>query len=260
MLSAARSQRNPFDCWKKSRRALNLFDMLEAIEKLLALQDRDQRLRTLRLELDSIPAEIASKQKLIQDAATRLEAARARSKAIEVEKKNLEIEIASKRDQINRYKTQQLQTRKNEEYSALSHEIETAERVITGIEDKELVLMEEAENLAPQLASADKTHAEEKAKFDAQIATLREKDGNLKNRIDEMTSTRAKLLEGLDEDLLERYERLFETKNARAVVPVEHDVCTGCHMKVTAQTSLALRSDKEIISCPQCGRLLHLPA
>ena len=233
--------------------------MLEAIEKLLALQDRDQRLRTLRLELQSIPTEIAAKQKLIQDAANRLDAARSRSKAIEVEKKALEVEIAAKRDQIARYKTQQLQTRKNEEYSALSHEIENAERAISAIEDKELVLMEEAEGLAPQLAAADKAHAEDKAKYDAQIATIREKEGNLKTRIDEMAASRAGLLEGIDEDLVERYDRLFDTKNARAVVAVEHDVCTGCHMKVTAQTSLALRSDKAIVSCPQCGRLLHLP-
>jgi predicted nucleic acid-binding Zn-ribbon protein len=233
--------------------------MLEAIEKLLALQDRDQRLRTLRLELQSIPAEIASKQKLVQDAANRLDAARSRSKAIEVEKKALEVEIAAKRDQIARYKNQQLQTRKNEEYSALSHEIANAERAISAIEDKELVLMEEAEGLAPQLAAADKAHAEDKAKYDAQIATIREKEGNLKARIDEMAAGRAGLLEGVDEDLVERYDRLFETKNARAVVAVEHDVCTGCHMKVTAQTSLALRSDKALVSCPQCGRLLHLP-
>jgi predicted nucleic acid-binding Zn-ribbon protein len=234
--------------------------MLEAIEKLLALQDRDQRLRALRLELQSIPAEIAAKQRLVQDAASRLDSARARSKAIEVEKKNLGVEIAAKRDQINRYKSQQLQTRKNEEYTALAHEIENAERAIFAIEDKEILLMEEAEQLAPQLAAADKTHAEEKSKYEAQIATLREKTGNLETRINEMSSARPLLLEGLDEDLLERYDRLFDTKNARAVVAVEHDVCTGCHMKVTAQTGLALRSGKEIVSCPQCGRLLHLPA
>jgi predicted nucleic acid-binding Zn-ribbon protein len=243
----------------KIRASLQSPDMLEAIEKLLALQDRDQRLRTLRLELQAIPGEIASKQKLVQDAAARLDNARSRSKAIEVEKKALDVEIAAKRDQIARYKNQQLQTRKNEEYSALSHEIENAERAISAIEDKELALMEEAEGLAPQLAAADKAHAEDKAKYDAQIATIREKEGNLKNRIDELAAGRGTLLEGIDEDLIERYDRIFETKNARAVVPVEHDVCTGCHMKVTAQTSLALRSDKSIVSCPQCGRLLHLP-
>lgn len=234
--------------------------MLDAIERLLALQDRDQKLRTLRLELQAVPTEIASKQKLIADSAARLELARTRAKAIEVEKKSFQVEAASKRDQIARYKTQQLQTRKNEEYTALSHEISNVENLIAQIEDKELALMEEADSLAPQIAAADKTHADEKARLEGQIALLREKEGNLKSRIEEVQKSRASSLEGIDEELLESYERLFETKNARAVVSVEHDVCTGCHMKITAQTSLALRSDKSIVSCPQCGRLLHLPA
>jgi predicted nucleic acid-binding Zn-ribbon protein len=234
--------------------------MLDAIERLLALQDRDQKLRTLRLELQAVPTEIASKQKLIADSAARLELARTRAKAIEVEKKSLQVEAASKRDQIARYKTQQLQTRKNEEYTALTHEISNVENLIAQIEDKELALMEEADSLAPQIAAADKTHADEKARLEGQIALLREKEGNLKIRIEEVQKSRASSLEGIDEELLESYERLFETKNARAVVSVEHDVCTGCHMKITAQTSLALRSDKSIVSCPQCGRLLHLPA
>lgn len=234
--------------------------MLEAIEKLLSLQDRDQKLRTLRLELQAVPTEVASKQKLIADSASRLELARTRAKAMEVEKKSLQIDAAAKRDQISRYKTQQLQTRKNEEYTALSHEISNAEKIISGIEDKELALMEEADSLAPQIAHADKTHTDEKARLEGQIALLREKEGNLKIRIEEVQKSRSTALEGIDEELLERYERLFETKNARAVVAVEHDVCTGCHMKITAQTSLVLRSDKSVISCPQCGRLLHLPA
>jgi predicted nucleic acid-binding Zn-ribbon protein len=207
-----------------------------------------------------VPTEIASKQKLIADSAARLDLARTRAKAIEVEKKSLQGEAASKRDQIARYKTQQLQTRKNEEYTALTHEISNVENLIAQIEDKELTLMEEADSLAPEIAAADKTHADEKARLESQIALLREKEGNLKNRIEEVQKNRASAVEGIDEELLERYERLFETKNARAVVSVEHDVCTGCHMKITAQTSLAVRSDKSIVSCPQCGRLLHLPA
>ena len=207
-----------------------------------------------------MPNEVASKQKLIADSAARLDLARTRAKAIEVEKKSLQGEAASKRDQIARYKTQQLQTRKNEEYTALSHEISNVENLIAQIEDKELTLMEEADSLAPAIAAADKIHADEKARLEGQIALLREKEGNLKTRIEEVQKSRASSLEGIDEELLESYERLFETKNARAVVSVEHDVCTGCHMKITAQTSLALRSDKSIVSCPQCGRLLHLPA
>jgi predicted nucleic acid-binding Zn-ribbon protein len=241
-------------------RAQQYGQMLEAIEKLLSLQDRDQKLRNLRLELLAVPTEIAAKQKLIADSAARLELARTRAKEIEVEKKSLQIDAATKRDQISRYRTQQLQTRKNEEYTALSHEIANAEKMISGIEDKELTLMEEADSLAPQIAHADKTHTDEKIRLESQISLLQEKAGNVKVRIEEVQKSRSTALEGIDEELLERYDRLFETKNARAVVAVEHDVCTGCHMKITAQTSLALRSEKSVMSCPQCGRLLHLPA
>lgn len=233
--------------------------MLEAIEKLLALQDKDQRLRTLNLELQAIPKDIAAKEKLIADSAARLEHARTRAKAIEVEKKSLQGEATAKRDQISRYKTQQIQTRKNEEFTALSHEIAGAEKIVAAIEDKELILMEEAESLKPQIAEAEKTYADEKARYETQIATLKEKTINLKSRIADTDQLRAGALVGIDEDLVVRYERLFQNKNGRAVVALENDICTGCHMKVTSQTSLAVRAEKTLVSCPQCGRILHLP-
>ncbi len=230
--------------------------MIEAIEHLLTLQDKDQRLRSFRHELAAVPVEIAAKQRLIAEAAARLEAARTRAKEIEVQKKTMEVEVASKREQVNRYKTQQMQTRKNEEFSALAHEIETVEKAISGIEDQELELMEEAETLKPAIAAAEQTHEADKSKYDAQIAGLVEKEANLNSRITDLEQTRQAASAAIDEDLLERYQRLFHTKNSAAVVALEHDVCTGCHMKVTTQTSVELRAEKSIVSCPQCGRIL----
>jgi predicted nucleic acid-binding Zn-ribbon protein len=234
--------------------------MIEAIEKLLTLQDKDQRLRTLRNELAAIPADKAAKERLISEAAARLDTARSRAKEIEVLKKTLQIEAASKRDQIARYKTQQMQTRKNEEFSALSHEIATVEKAVTGIEDQELVLMEEAESLKPQITSAEQAHAADKAKYESQIAALQEREANIQSRIAEVEAARVAASADIDEDLLDRYTRLFQTKSAAAVVALEHDVCTGCHMKVTTQTAVELRAQKTITSCPQCGRLLFIPA
>ncbi len=234
--------------------------MLEAIEKLLALQDRDQRLRTFRLELEAIPVERKTRERLIAEAAARLDQARTRAREIEVAKKNLQVEAASKREQIARYRTQQMQTRKNEEFTALAHEIEAAEKAVSGFEDQEIVLMEESETLVPQIAAADKAYLTEKQRLDTQIAALDEKESNLKERLAELEASRSALLEGIDEDLLERYERLFKTKNGHAVVALENDICTGCHMKVTTQTVVAVKSQKAIVSCPQCGRLLHMPA
>jgi hypothetical protein len=47
--------------------------MLQDVEKLLALQDRDQRLRNLRQEYKSVPGELAALQKLVADSTARLE-------------------------------------------------------------------------------------------------------------------------------------------------------------------------------------------
>jgi len=233
--------------------------MLPEIENLLILQDRDQRIRSLRSELSAIPGERKVKEKLIQDSAARLDASKSRLREIEVERKRLQLEASSKREQIVRYKNQQMQTKKNEEYAAFNHEIASAETLIRQIEDKELDLMAETESLAPATAASEKTHAEEKQKYQTQIADLEAKTGTLEKMIAELESTRPPLTEPLDPDLLDRYQRLFKSKNGVVVVPLEHDVCTGCHMKVPTQTSLEVRGEKVIVDCPNCGRILHLP-
>jgi len=234
--------------------------MLDVIQKLLVLQDRDQRLRAFQTELAHVPEERKAREKQIADSAARLDQAKTRAKEIEATKKNLELEVKGKQDAITRYKQQQLQTRKNEEYSALAHEIEAAEKNISDIEDHELTLMEELDGLRPQIAAAEKTHAEEKAKIEQILATLEGKVTSLKARATELEGERASLAPDIDEDVLERYEKLFKTKNATAVVALEHEICTGCHMKVTTQTVVQVKAQKEIVHCPQCGRILYLPA
>lgn len=233
--------------------------MLESIEKLLTLQDRDQRLRAFQTELANIPLERQAKEKQIADSAARLELAKSRAKAIEVEKRTLEGEAQAKRDSIARYKQQQLQTRKNEEFTALNHEIASAEKVIVGIEDKELELMDEAEKLKPAIAEAEKIHAEEKAKIDQVLQTLEGKKDNIESRIAALKQERAAATVGIDEDVLDRYQRLFKNKSGTAVVALDHEVCTGCHMKVTTQTAVEVKAEKDIVHCPQCSRMLYLP-
>ena len=233
--------------------------MLPEIEKLLTLQDRDQKLRAVLTEIAALPAEKAARDRELKAADDRLEAARTRQKEIEVERKGLQGEVKAKQDQIARYKNQQLETRKNEEFSALRHEIEVAEKAVTELEDKELLLMEEAENLKPALEAAQQAHAAEKKKVESHMASLTARKENLDARQKELESERPRFTEGIEEDLLDRYNRLFKSKNGVALVTVEHEVCTGCHMKVTHQAILEVKAEKEIVGCPQCGRILYEP-
>src|SRR5437667_572744 len=119
--------------------------MLETIEKLLILQERDRRLQRLRGELVQIEPERQALRAKAADAQKALENAKERVKHLESERKNLELEVESKKQLIAKYALQQFQTRKNEEYRALAHEIDNCKAEIVKIEDRELELMEQTE-------------------------------------------------------------------------------------------------------------------
>ena len=108
--------------------------MLETIEKLLVLQDRDRKLHRVQAELGHINPERETLRARATTTQAQLEAAKTRVKQIESERKRLELDVEAKKSQIEKYANQQLQTRKNEEYRALAHEIETCKSDITKID------------------------------------------------------------------------------------------------------------------------------
>lgn len=230
--------------------------MLKEIEQLLILQNRDRKLRSLKQELKNIPAERRQLEEKLAGATKQFEGVKLKSKEIEVERKKLEIEAQAKRDQIAKLQVQKFQTRKNEEFRAFNNEIERFEGEVRQIEDKELELMEAAEELKPQIAESDRAAQAAKEQVEKQLADLQTKHETLEQQIKELEGEREGLTTGLDEDLLHVYTRMFATKG-EAVVALEHEVCTGCHMKVTASTNAQAKAGREIVHCEQCGRILY---
>src|SRR5438309_11843069 len=136
--------------------------MLDTIEKLLILQDRDRKIRRVQGELAHIEPERQSFKAKAAHAQASLEAAKTRIKEIESSRKDLELEIEAKKELISKYANQQFQTRKNEEYRALAHEIEGCKEAIVKIEDREIELMEAAEGAQKEVVRASQASNEVK--------------------------------------------------------------------------------------------------
>ena len=68
---------------------------------------------------------------------------------------------------------------------------------------------------------------------------------------------RAKLAADIDEDLLDTYQRLFETKDAQAIVALTNDICQGCHVKAQTHIIHAVKAGKTVTTCLYCGRILY---
>ena len=117
----------------------------------------------------------------------------------------------AKQAAIARYKSQQQQTRKNEEFAALHHEIEHAEKDIVTLEDSELELMEAYDKGLVQVAEAQK----ELEKYRDGDAPKEQRNLEIKIKEAETTYSRSKkkyedsvkLLEQADKDLKDgKYE------------------------------------------------------
>jgi hypothetical protein len=231
--------------------------MLEAIEKLLVLQERDRRVLRTRGEL----ADIGPQRRLLQEklAASQagLEAARLRARQLESERKRLELDVQAKEQLIAKYATQQLQTKSNDEYRAFANQINTCRRDIQALEDEELGVMEKLEAAERTLAAASAEARQLKAGLESQLALLDQREVNLKQQLAEAEALRKEFAATVDAAVLPRYERLLASKGERVLVGVEHGVCGGCHMRLSRQTVLDTRAGQQLVTCPNCGRMLY---
>jgi predicted nucleic acid-binding Zn-ribbon protein len=183
--------------------------MLPELEKMLIIQDKDQHLRKLRLEVKKLPAEEErAKAKLAGDTEA-LRVAKEATLLNEVAMKNLQLQIQTRRDTIVKLKIQQFETRKNEEYQALGHEVERYTADVARLEDDELVLMEKGEGLkATQEAAAAALKATETLVQD-ELARLVERRTNIASQVEEFEGLRTGLAAKLVPELLEQYDRIF---------------------------------------------------
>jgi len=231
--------------------------MLETIEKLLVLQDRDQKIRRVQGELAHIGPEREGLRAKAAATLSQLESLKTRAKQIESDRKRLELDVESRKQQIEKYANQQLQTRKNEEYRALAHEIDACKADITKIEDQEIELMEQAEQVQKENARLSREAGETKKLVEDQVAQLDQREENLKKELADLQQGRAELAAGVEESARVRYDRLVRSKGENVVVGVNHGVCGGCHMKLPPQVLVFCMADQEIITCTNCGRILY---
>jgi len=231
--------------------------MNENIRKLLILQDRDMKFSRLEYELESLDPERESTKRESLNRQQVLEQTKQHMIQLEVRRKDLDNDVETKKEQIQKYAQQQLQTRKNEEYTALGREIDHVREAISKIEDEELEMMEEIDAYKPKIEEAKAVAEEAKAHETKALADFDKREKNIEKELDELEEELNTLSSELDGKIVRHYERLRETKSGDAVVGVDHGSCGGCHMKLQTQQLVDARSNREMVTCPNCNRLLY---
>jgi predicted nucleic acid-binding Zn-ribbon protein len=232
--------------------------MLDVIEKLLILQDRDRKISGVKAELASLGPQRDRLQTRTAATQAILDSAKLKLKQLESERKRLELEVDSKKQQIEKYSLQQFQTKKNDEYRALGSEIDTCKAGISSLEDQQLELMEKAEAMQKEVALATQAANATKKEVEAHLADVIQREQALQKELADLEAGYEQLEGAIaDESILGRYKRLRKQRGERTVVGIEHSVCGGCHMKLPTQIVISCQGAQELICCPNCARILY---
>ncbi len=228
------------------------------METLLKLQDLDLKIQALRAREKAIPKQKEKFDIRRERLAAELEEAEQNYRHLLLEQKQCESEIDEFQSHIEKYQQQLLLVKKNEEYQALLHEIEMLKKQVAAKEERIISAMVQADETKERLEEDKKRIDAELAKIDRECAAI---DKELEDAGSErlaLERQREPLIQEIDPELLDRYEKIRSRKKfGPTVVPLNDEVCTGCHMHVPAQIVNEVLAGEKIHACIHCGRLLY---
>ncbi len=232
--------------------------MAKVIEQLLVLQACDQEIRRLRKEMEDIPLrkeQIESRLNAHKEGLTQAEHVLLESKA---RIKHLEGEIESARQQVKKYRDQQLQIKSNVEYKVLEKEIATTQSGIRKLEDQELAAMEAVEEAQAAAAVRRESLAKDEGRVGEEVKAFMDRSAGLGGELQLKEDERKQVAAEVEPVWLSRYERLFAKQKDAAIALVEHGTCGGCHMKLSPSQVVESRKADTLTLCDFCGRMLYL--
>ena len=230
--------------------------MLPEIENLLHLQEADKEIRRLQDEIAELPKRVAAIEQKLAGTKRQLEKAQEAVKADEASRRKYDTAISDLRGKISKYRDQSLDVKTNDQYKALMHEIQFAEKEIAANEDKILELMVNADARDKEVKAAQAELKAESAEIEKEKELARQRTAEDEKQLAEWRAKRDQKRAGVDEDLLRHYERVSKFRGS-GIAEVRDHKCMGCQVMLRPQTYNEIRSGEQTVICESCQRVLY---
>jgi len=231
--------------------------MLPDLERLIRLQQLDNAAIAAQRTVDAIPIQIAQLDDRRTASQTAVDTAQARVDTAKRERQSVEKNLAEVNSRLSRFKEQLMAVKTNKEYSAMQHEIATAEEEVQQLEDEILKSMLEADALASEVSAAKTTATTEGKQIDRERTALDEKRHQLEGTLATTSDAREKLTEGLGGNVRQMFETIAKQRHGLAVVEARDGLCTVCNVRLRPQIFNQVLLNAELVRCDSCMRILY---
>jgi predicted nucleic acid-binding Zn-ribbon protein len=227
------------------------------LEKLISLQEADLETARLKGEIAALPRRVAVIEEKLAGTRSRIEKAKEALAADQRNRRRLETEIQAQQEKISKYRDQSLAVKTNEQYRALMHEVEFAQKEIRSCEDKMLKAMVDSESQEAQLKAAEAELKEETAEIDKEKKEAQARTEEDERQLEEWDAKRNALRVEISADVVERYDRVLAHRKDSALAEARAHQCGTCHVVLRPQTYAEIRTNEKIMLCDSCSRILY---
>ena len=228
----------------------------EELEKLSKLQELDLKIDKARKMVSSAPHVLRPLEQEITKETAAFTAMQAMAADLEKQKRQLETEIVMDRDRIKNIESRINSVTNNKEFHAASKESEKAKKLIG---DREKMIID----LQQKVEAQHKTVADVQARVETlnkQLADRKNEIGGQVGEADKEISAyngdRQAIVDSINAPLMSRYNRIRTVYND-ALVIVKAGHCASCNVALPPQTYIRVQKGIELITCPNCQRLLY---
>ncbi len=215
--------------------------------KIVKLEERTQR----------IPEEIEAHRQTLEESRQSLVGEEGLIEEDQARQRELELEVASLRDELSKHKTQLMEVKTNKEYQAMLSEIEGGERGIEAKEDQILEGMMAIEEREKVVQRAQTEYEKEENEILSKQSKLEGFAAQAGNEILVLQKERGQLEGEMPEELTQQYQRIASVRNGVALAEAKDQSCQGCHVKLRPQLFTEIRTNQRIITCENCNRFLY---
>ena len=231
--------------------------MNEQLERLIRLQQIDLKLRAVNHIIEQFPSRMAAAELPLRESQALLANSKQKLESFEKKKRDKERELEDIDDKIRKLKARTVEIKTNKEYQALLKEIESFDKQRSAREDEILVVMEESDMASKQIRTEETKLKMTGDKVKVSRKKLEDEKSEVEKELLTVKEERSQIAQTVDKEIYELYMSLMEACNGLAVTAAIGEICQGCNMNIPPQLFVEIKKNEEIISCPQCRRILY---
>jgi uncharacterized protein len=217
----------------------------------------DSQIDRVRAQLDTIRQTLENDAEL-RETLTRMETARTENHRAGHNLKIAEAEVDAQKIKIEQAESNLYggNVKNPKELQDLQKEVASLKKYLAILEERQLESMLNAETAENNLQNAGTELEKIQSRLGSEHGKLMEEQSTLTKKLERLAEEREASLAPIESSLLEIYEGLRRQKRGVAVAEIADNACAACGTTLNASAQQNARSQKQLVNCPTCGRIL----